>query len=169
MIVSPKNCDIIHNILSGATLSDHSAVDFVLHFETTNPPPTKVSSRSYKKIDYGQFQLDLDNIRCEYFKETKTIDESVNFYNQEIKKLCDTHAPLKQITIKMHKNQPWFDDELREEIKIRRIKEKNWKKDIKNKISYAEFYEQRRKVTLLAQRKEKSFYDSQFTKCGNDY
>ena len=64
-------------------------------------------------MDDVRFRSDLNNINIEYFGSPKSLDDSVKFFNTEVKCMCEKHAPLKHKTITVNKNQPWFDAELK--------------------------------------------------------
>ncbi len=73
------------------------------------------------------------------------------------------------VKIRTQRSCPWFDKELKEQIKIGRKLERSWKADSKNKVKFNSFYHQRRNVANLFTNKENQYYNTLFDKHQNDY
>ena len=77
----------------------------------------------------------------------KTTDQTtlVQQYNDGMAEIMDKHAAFKTKKIKIKHHQPWFNDRLKSEIKLRRWKEKVWLHDPTD-YNLQAFYNQRRFV-----------------------
>ena len=49
----------------------------------------------------------------------------VDMYNAKLSEVLDNHTPQKTKTVRISHHQPWFNDFIKEQIVLRREKEKN--------------------------------------------
>ena len=61
--------------------------------------------------------------------ETADITTLAQQYSDGMAEIMVKHAPIKTKKIKIKHHQPWFNDRLKSEIKLRRWKEKVWLHD----------------------------------------
>ena len=90
-----------------------------------------------KNIDQEKLSLDLESITL----VGQDLAALVGEYNTKLWNILDTHAPLKERAIRKCHSQPWFDDQVKMEIRLQRMKEQRWKSD-PNKYNYIAFYNQ---------------------------
>ena len=65
--------------------------------------------RKLKNIDHSKIDQDLsDTVQQSTHLHNPSLDELVSFYNDNLKKLLDQHAPLKTKLLTMCHLQPWF-------------------------------------------------------------
>ena len=99
-----------------------------IHYQLTiakNPPITEsVTYRKIKAIDLEAFKQDLELALSN--QHQGNINEAVNFYNDKVKHVLDTHAPEKTKVVKRSHNQPSFNDNIKQEIILRRHKERSF-------------------------------------------
>ena len=74
--------------------------------------------------------------------KTTDVTTLVQEYNDSMAEEMDKHAPIKTRKIKIKHHQPWFNDRLKSEIKLRRWKEKVWLHD-PTEYNLQAFYNQR--------------------------
>ena len=74
---------------------------------------------------------------------------------------ADKHAASKKKLVKQSHNQPWFNTKIRNEIKLRRKKERDWNRD-QTEYSYIAFVYQRKYVSNLIRSAQKAYYHQQF-------
>ena len=91
----------------------------------------------------------------------------VSEYNTKLQNILDTYAPLKERATRKCHSQPWFDDQVKMEIRLWRMKEWRWKSD-PNEYNYITFYNQQRYVTGLTKSKKKSFYVTKIQQNANN-
>ena len=124
-----------------------------MEVQHVKPTPKLVAFRKLKKIDHGQFSDDitsklLPTLQLHNDKSVLPISDLVDSYNYILKELLNTHAPLKTNVLKETHLQPWFNDMIREEIQLRRKKER-WYKQNPTKYNFTAFYHQCRYVANL--------------------
>ena len=116
-----------------------------------------------KNINQEKISLDLGSITL----EGQDLAALVSEYNTKLLNILDTHAPLKERAIRKCHSQPWFDDQVKMEIRLRRMKEWRWKSD-PNEYNYITFYNQQRYITELIKSKKKSFYVTKIQQNANN-
>ena len=120
LILDDPNNLLVHNVEPGMFLSDHCFIHCQLTI-AKNPPITElVTYRKIKAIDLEAFKQDLELALSN--QHQGNIDEAVNFYNDKVKHVLDTHTPEKTKVVKRSHNQPWFIDTIKQEIILRRHK-----------------------------------------------
>ena len=125
LIITDKNSSLISHPRRGHVLSDHH---FILadHQIITQPPPIKtIKYRKLKSISHSNFKADLRSTDL----SGNTLSEHIESYNSNLVKILDSHAPQKECRLRPHHSQPWFNDKIKEEIRICHKKEKTWLKD----------------------------------------
>ena len=76
----------------------------------------------------------------------------VDIYNVKLSEVLDKHAPHKTKAVKIsHHCQPWFNDFIKEQIVLRRKKEKTFRLDPMD-YNYQAFYSQHRYVSNIKNR-----------------
>ena len=122
LILDDPNNLLVHNVEPGMFLSDHCFIHCQLT-SAKNPPITEsVTYRKIKAIDLEAFKQDLELALSNQHRGN--IKEAVNFYNDKVKHILDTHAPEKTKVVKRSHNQLWFNDTIKQEIILRRHKER---------------------------------------------
>ena len=99
---------IIHEVKKGHLLADHN---FVLAYAEVlrSPLPTKsVSFRKLKQIDHSAFDSDIRSLL--HTDQEESLAGKVDHYNNTLKKILNSHAPVQTKQIKKHFHLPWFND-----------------------------------------------------------
>lgn len=91
----------------------------------------------------------------------------MNHYNQTLSTLLDVHAPVKQRTVVVRTNTPWYNDNVREEKQKRRRLERKWVRT-HLEIDHQCYRKQWKVVTSLVHTAKKTFYLDKITECGGD-
>ena len=78
----------------------------------------------------------------------ETIEELVNSYNSKLSEILDKHAPLKSHRLHPCHSQLWFTDRIKDEIRVRHMKECMWKNN-PTEYNLNAFYQQRRHVANI--------------------
>ena len=79
-----------------------------------------------KSIDQNEFSLNLSEA---FNTEPQSHMDRVLHYNTELRNVLEKHAPEKSKYIRNTHQQPWFNDNIKSEIVLRRKKERIWKRD----------------------------------------
>ena len=122
LILDDPNNLLVHNVEPGMFLSDHCFIHCQLTIVKNLPITELVTYRKIKAIDLETFKQDLELALSN--QHQGNINEAVNFYNDKVKHVLDTHAPEKTKVVKRPHNQPWFNDTIKQEIILRRYKER---------------------------------------------
>ena len=86
----------------------------------------------------------------------KSVEDLVTSYNSILSEILDKHAPLKSQRLHPCHSQPWFTDRIKEEIRVRCMKECMWKNN-PTEYNFNAFYQQRRYVANIKQA-QRSYY-----------
>ena len=98
--------------------------------------------------------------------ETSDLSDFVNKYNNMLKSLLDTYAPLRTKTIILRPTASWYNDEIRSEKRRRRALESRWRSS-KLECDRLRFQEQSRKVNNFIKATKMEFYSGIIRDCSN--
>ena len=107
-------------------LSDHNFIDCSLHIEKPKPQTKTVTYRKLKNIDIKTLGEDMGEA-LEAANNCSDLAALVHIYNVKLSEVLDNHTPQKTKTVKISHCQPWFNDFIKEQIVLRRKKEKTFK------------------------------------------
>ena len=79
-----------------------------------------------------------------------TVEDIVTSYNLNLREIFEKHAPLKECKLHLCHSQPWLMDKIKDEIRVRHMKECKWKND-STEYNLNAFYQQRRCVANTSQ------------------
>ena len=96
-----------------------------------------------------------------------TVHEAVDVYNTILRQPLDRHAPMKQKEIKVHHDLPWFNENIKEEIRLQHYKERLWRCN-PNEYTQQAFYNQRRYVANLIYSTKRNFLRQKIQECSKD-
>ena len=122
LILDDPNNPLVHNVEPGMFLSDHCFIHCQLTIAKKPPITELVTYRKIRATDLEPFKQDLELALSN--QHQGNINKAVNFYNDKVKHVLDTHAPEKTKVVKRSHNQPWFNDTMKQEIILRRHKER---------------------------------------------
>ena len=127
-------------------LSNHNFVHSLINLTKPRAPKQEVTYRKLKNKDHSKIYQDLsDIVQQSTHLHNPSLDELVSFYNDNLKKLLDQHAPLKIKLLMISHLQPWFNEKIKAEIILRRHKEQAFQQNT-TEYNYWTFYHQRRHV-----------------------
>ena len=87
----------------------------------------------------------------------ETVEDLVTLYNFKLSEILDKHAPLKSHRLHPCHSQPWFTDRIKEEIRVRHMKECMWENN-PTEYNLNAFYQLRRHVANIIKQAQRSFY-----------
>lgn len=113
--------------------------------------------RSLRRINFHDFQRDLEMLPWDNIMNIQNIDEKVDFFNDCMLGLIEAHAPLKQYRKKSNYNYaPWITDNIK---LLQKLRNKALKRFKKTKLpEYYNYYKQLRNYTTAAIRANKKAY-----------
>lgn len=118
LVASDK--DLINSIKVSDSngISDHFLVSCFVTCIKSKISPKLVTYREFKYFNEERFQYDLHSINWDYIYTLHSADDMVDYFNCNIIKLFDLHAPLR--TVKITKRRaPWLTDTIREMQELR--------------------------------------------------
>ena len=74
-----------------------------------------------------------------------TVEDLVTLYNLNLREILEKYAPLKEFKLCPCHSQSWFKDKIKDEIRVRCMKECKWNNDPTG-YNLNTFYQQRRYV-----------------------
>ncbi|XP_077985142.1 uncharacterized protein LOC144439783 [Glandiceps talaboti] len=113
--------------ISDPVISDHFAVSFKI--PVTKPKPTRkiLSSRKITDINIEDVCTDIQNSPL-ITRPSSVLTSLIDQYDESLRNILDTHAPIRQRTVIMRPNIKWYNDEIRDAKRKRRLAERNWRR-----------------------------------------
>jgi exonuclease III len=135
--------------------SDHSAVMCRLNVPKPAPEPVVIMYRSISKIDKQAFRDDLSM--------AVSPDCSVVEYNALLKSVLDTHAPLRQRTLRPRKFNPWFSGIAEQFGTLKRERRQAERRWLKSRLTvHKEIFESiKHRISDLVDSAKTSFFSAQ--------
>ena len=137
----------------GYLFSDHHFIHAELSITIPKPRERLVSYRKLKNICDTELAEDLRTTSL----QGNTVEDLVTSYNLNFREILGKHAPLKECRLHPCHLQPWFMDKIKDEIRVRHMKEHKWKND-PTEYNLNVFYQQRRYVANSIKHAQQSFY-----------
>ena len=110
------------------TTSDHFLVSFSCLFQSTkNSARIIKEGRQIKNIDVNLFKMDILESCVSDPSQFINCDQAAQMYNEELSKILDKHAPLKQFSIYPEQSK-WLDSKCQEARRLRRKAERVYKR-----------------------------------------
>ena len=156
---------LIKSIEQGHFLFDHCFVYATLHVNRTEPLKKHIKFCKLKNISSVQIHLDLSD--C-LENQPEQLDDQVKHYNTKLHEVLGKHAPIIERKIRDSHHQPWFNDRIKNEIILRRKKERTWLKD-QSEYSLNAFYIQCRHVANIIKTAQCQYYKERIHENHNDY
>ena len=128
LITTRANDDVVGKwFVHDPLISDYLAVHVSLRLAKLLPERRTMSYRRIRAIDFHEFCRDLENSSLVRDAETSDLSDFVNKYNNILKSLLDTNAPLRTRTITLRPTASWYKEEIRSEKRRRRALERRWR------------------------------------------
>ncbi len=154
------------NVSVDAMLSDHCTLLFKV--QVRKPPPIlkRVSYRKLKDIDVNDFIKDI--LDSDLVKSTpRDLESLVHSYNDCLSSVLDIHAPVTSKEVPVRPRQPWYNDTIRSEKRVRRRLERKWKKD-KSQINESLLRDQKNKVNTVINTVRSAHYMKKIEDAGDN-
>ena len=163
------------DVLSSGTVpgvSDHDGIFVKFSMEREIPKIEKIKIRNFKNFKDENFledlKINLERCNINKYIDEKLTNESANELTETIQKILDKHAPFIEIFPKDEKKYiPWYNEELKTKIKIR----KEILKD--SRISGKKLFENRIKkltnsINALKKILKQKYISEELEKAGDD-
>ena len=149
LILSAAKSNVVCNVKSGEFFSDHAAVRFEIICTKESQFLETKDVRSFRKMNNVTLRNRLGVFLAKWSSTVKLdtpVESLAKAYCSGLSEVIDELAPKRTITVKQKPPQPWMNEELITEIRLRRKLERKWRQDIKNKQLEKEFKTQRKLV-----------------------
>ena len=143
-------------------LSDHFKISFEYAVEVVQCTEKTITYRNVKTVDLDKFSSELKNQLDSQMNGN--FGERVNAYNDCVRQMVDSYAPLQSKKIKVVPNSPWFDSEYKELRKRRRKAEKKYRKT-KDPSDKEIFLKLRKDTTSMAFNKKREHCTRKINEC----
>ena len=128
LIITRANDDLVGKcFVHDPLISDHLPFHVSLRLAKLPPERRTMSYRRIRAIDFHELCRDLENSSLVRDAETSDLSDFVNKYNNTLKSLLDTYAPLRSKTNTLRPTASWYNDEIRSEKRRRRALERRWR------------------------------------------
>ena len=114
-------------IHSGPMLTDHAIVFGELNIKKVKATTEKVMVHKFSTIT-DEMLLEEFNEDIPFDDQDQDLDQLIANLNDEFRRVIDTLAPPKEVTLSAHPRQPWFNDAVKAQHKVVRRRECAWLK-----------------------------------------
>ena len=118
-----------------------------------------------KSIDQNKFSLGLSEA---FNTEPETHMDRVLQYNTELRNVLEKHVPEKSKYIRNTHQEPWFNNNIKSKIVLRRKKERIWKRD-QTPPAWNDFCIQHWQVANIIKEAQHNYYKKTIKEHKNDY
>jgi hypothetical protein len=147
-------------------ISDHYPVFTTLAFPKVTNHEKEISYRKIKAINKDELAHLIDSSQLTALDDS-ALDEMVTKYDQELRKILDTVAPLRAKKIRIRVNAEWYNDVIRSEKQSRRRAERRWLKT-KSYVDQASYKTARLKVNEMIDEAKRAHYQGKVSACDGD-
>ena len=91
-------------------------------------PKTKIKGLKIRKMNENTIHKFSENFNKEPIIQVTTLEEAVNYLNQEMPRTLNLVTPTKEVKAKERKPTPWYNEELKQQRKILKNRECNGSK-----------------------------------------
>ena len=129
-IVLTRSADehLIRNVtVADMGLSDHYAVSYILNICQQHTGMTNIKYRNFRTVNAVSFRKDIPLFRSEDLAPL-SVDQFVDMYDDALTCLVDKHAPVKERSVRLRQDTAWYNEDLRNEKRVKRQKERAWRK-----------------------------------------
>ena len=130
---------------------------------------TTITGDQLQKTKGNQHQRICNEHQWKYIHiaNSATVHEAVDVYNTILRQALDQHGPVKQKKIKVCHDLPWFNENIKEEIRLQHYKERLWRCN-PNEYTQQAYYNQRRYVANLIYSTKRNFLRQKIQECSKD-
>ena len=153
-----RECSILNSevIDVDRTISDHNGVLINLKTDSGFKTAYKREVWDYRNCDFTKFNQDINNADWETMAEINDVEETCDFFTTTYLNLAEDNIPKKKVTIRPN-DKPWFNSELRKEIRKRdRLRKRALKSN--SLAIYENYRKQRNHVNNLKKTAKQSYF-----------
>ena len=109
--ITREDDTLVQSVSAGDMLADHSTVIASLTITKAKHMKQEVLYRKTKAIDIPQFKSDI-SLKLVPLMQITDVDLIASRYNNELKAVLDSHAPILTKTVVQRPNKPWYSQDI---------------------------------------------------------
>ena len=158
---------LIRNVtVADMGLSDHYAVSYTLNICQQHTGMTNIKYRNFRTVNAVTFRQDIPVFRSEDL-ESLSVEQLVDMYDNTLTCLVDKHAPVKERSVRLRQDKAWYNEDLRNEKRVKRQKEIAWRKS-KLEVHRQIYVDQCKRVNNLLTKTKAAYYSHMVSDAGNN-
>ena len=115
LLLTDNKCTIMAGVTQGHFISDHCMIDCKLNTGKSQSDTLWRYCQKIKKMDKEKFQENL-KVSLPLISQEPSVNAKTDKYHTILNSIMDKLAPLKKKRIKGDMKQPWYDEQLSNEI-----------------------------------------------------
>ena len=149
------------------SISDHFIIECTLNLHKTHEVRTTYVSRNYRAIEHAAFDKDLDT----KFKDILSLNHAdgntlVKRYNEACTEVLEAHAPQSVRTRTIRRKPLWFNDTVEEARRVRRRRERKFRKT-KSEADQIAYFDAQKNVSTIIDNAKCEYYQNKLANTSN--
>lgn len=141
-------------------ISDHCLVTCTLKIKKSVQPVIYRTYRDFSDFNYNLFLCDLFLVDFDFIYSLESVDDMIDFWNSNILKLFDIHAPLKTVRISKAP-APWLTENLKLMMKLRDKAHLKYKHE-KTDQAWVAYKDLRNLINMSVKSEKRAYLDYKF-------
>jgi len=164
IFISNKNKSLLYDQLSAPSFSKHDLLFLTYTFSVITTPPV-IEFRDFRNINLQSLTSDCLSVSWSQIYLMPTVNEQVEFLNEQILQLFERHVPLRTKIIRQN-DHPWFTPRIKL-LMLERDKAYHRWKNFKVPSDHEKYKQLRNEVTKLVRTCKKNHYVNKFISSRN--
>ena len=176
LVISKNRSPLVESLFvePASTISDHHIVFFQLCYKQANHLENSFRFHDTKNFDSKNFNsfiyesFCMEDLSCPHGEKLfHDVNCLANLYNSKCRSYFEEYAPIVEKIVKVRKNCPWYDAEIRQiKQELRRAEKKLYR--LRNESSLDEFRRLRQSKCNLVFSKKREFFRLRIRECSNE-
>ena len=144
------------------------AVSYTLNICQQHTGMANIKYRNFRTVNAVTFRQDIPVFRSEDL-ESLSVEQQllVDMYDNTLTCLVDKHAPVKERSVRLRQDTAWYNEDLRNEKRVKRQKERAWRKS-KLEVHRQIYVDQCERVNNLLTKTKAVYYSHMVSDAGNN-
>lgn len=156
---------VYQNQIAVPGLSYHDMIYLSYNVQPIKSKKKEYLHRDFKNVNYTDMFTELGNIDWTWFYNASTLNEKSAFFNYIVNSFYDQYVPLKSSYLK-HRPQPWMNDTVTQQIKLRDKAFEIWRQNrhnlIASRVLHNHYVMLRNSVKNLIKNEKRKYFEKQF-------
>ena len=154
----------ITGCIQGPYISDHCAVTCITSLKKSDVERQKVKFRKLKDMNGTKI---IKEMNLEKILQENDINDIINQFDAEATKAMNKLVPVKEKTVTIREKNPWYTEEIRQQKRVFRNRERIWKR-YRSKETWLALQEERRKYKKMLITAKHEKIKNLVNECGSD-